>query len=70
MEPKRWPSLSRAKSFGFFGFLIYIPAMRILVVEDEIKLREGLLDLLAGVGHEAHGVKNGQDALETCGSSR
>ena len=39
--------------------------VRILVVEDERSLREGLTDLLHGAGHEVVAVDNGPAALET-----
>lgn len=38
--------------------------MRILVVEDESSLREGLVDLLEGDGHEVTAVDNGASAVE------
>ncbi len=38
--------------------------MRILVVEDEAMLREGLVDLLEGDGHEVASVGDGLDAVE------
>jgi DNA-binding response OmpR family regulator len=38
--------------------------MRILIVEDERMLREGLLDLLRGAGHEADAVGDGLAAVE------
>ena len=37
---------------------------RILVVEDEASLREGLLEALAGAGYEARGAKDGRQAEE------
>ncbi len=37
--------------------------MRILLVEDEAMLREGLEDLLAGAGHDVVGVGDGEAAL-------
>jgi DNA-binding response OmpR family regulator len=37
--------------------------VRILVVEDEPVLREGLVDLLNGAGHQAIGVGDGETAL-------
>ena len=37
--------------------------MRILVVEDEPVLREGLVDLLTGAGHKVVGVGDGEAAL-------
>jgi DNA-binding response OmpR family regulator len=43
-------------------------AMRILVVEDEQRLREGLVDLLSAAGHEVTAVGDGRAAVET-GSS-
>ena len=38
--------------------------MRILVVEDEKTLREGLTDLLRGAGHEVEAEAEGRSALE------
>ena len=38
--------------------------MRILVVEDEPVLREGLVDLLRGAGHSVEAVADGEAALE------
>ena len=38
--------------------------MRILVVEDEPVLREGLVDLLSGEGHSVEAVADGEAALE------
>lgn len=38
--------------------------MRILVVEDEQTLREGLIDLLGGDGHEVEAVGDGIEAVE------
>ncbi len=38
--------------------------MRILVVEDEAVLREGLVDLLRAAGHTAEAVADGESALE------
>lgn len=38
--------------------------MRILVVEDEPMLREGLVDLLSGAGHSVEAVADGESALE------
>lgn len=38
--------------------------MRILIVEDEPILREGLVDLLEGAGHEVVGVGDGLSAVE------
>ncbi len=38
--------------------------MRILVVEDDRPLREGLVDLLTGAGHEVEAVENGLEAAE------
>ena len=38
--------------------------MRILIVEDEKSLREGLTDLMAGAGHEVEAVGEGHAALE------
>jgi two-component system response regulator RegX3 len=38
--------------------------MRILVVEDEEALREGLCDLLRGDGHEVESIGNGTSAVE------
>jgi DNA-binding response OmpR family regulator len=38
--------------------------MRILVVEDELALREGLADLCAGDGHQVVAVADGQAALD------
>jgi two-component system response regulator RegX3 len=37
--------------------------MRILVVEDELALRDGLVDLLAGDGHEVEAVGDGAQAV-------
>jgi two-component system response regulator RegX3 len=37
--------------------------MRILVVEDELGLREGLVDLLTGDGHEVEAVADGHAAV-------
>ena len=38
--------------------------MNVLVVEDEVMLREGLVDLLEGAGHSVHAVADGQSAVE------
>ncbi len=38
--------------------------MRILIVEDETALREGLVDLLSGAGHTVEAVGDGSQALE------
>jgi DNA-binding response OmpR family regulator len=38
--------------------------VRILVVEDEPVLREGLVDLLTGAGHSVEAVADGESALE------
>ncbi len=38
--------------------------MKILVVEDEPRLREGLLDLLSAAGHEVTAVEDGRSAVE------
>ena len=38
--------------------------MRILVVEDETLLREGLMDLLGGAGHEVDAAADGPTAIE------
>jgi two-component system response regulator RegX3 len=38
--------------------------MRILVVEDERPLREGLIDLLKSAGHEVEAVGDGAEAVE------
>jgi DNA-binding response OmpR family regulator len=38
--------------------------MRILVVEDDLSLREGLLDLLSTAGHQPEGVADGTLATE------
>lgn len=38
--------------------------MRILVVEDEASLREGLVDLLADAGHEVSAVGDGEAAVK------
>ena len=38
--------------------------MRVLVVEDEVMLREGLVDLLEGAGHEVHSEADGVRGLE------
>jgi len=38
--------------------------MKILVVEDDASLREGLVDLLEGAGHEVEAVADGQSAVE------
>jgi len=38
--------------------------MRVLVVEDEVMLREGLVDLLEGAGHEVHAEADGLSGLE------
>lgn len=48
---------------------VIIPAMRILVVEDEALLREGLVDLLEGAGHDVAAVGDGLEAAEV-GSAR
>jgi DNA-binding response OmpR family regulator len=37
--------------------------MRVLVVEDEAGLRDGLVDLLAGDGHDVHAVGDGAAAV-------
>ena len=39
--------------------------MRILVVEDEPALRDGIVDLLAGDGHDVHAVADGVAGVET-----
>ena len=39
--------------------------MRILVVEDEASLREGIVDLLSGDGHQVVAVGDGAAAVET-----
>ena len=39
--------------------------MRILVVEDEHRLREGLVDLLSAADHDVTAVGDGRTALET-----
>lgn len=38
--------------------------VRVLIVEDEASLREGLIDLLGGAGHEVEAVAEGQAAIE------
>jgi DNA-binding response OmpR family regulator len=38
--------------------------VRVLIVEDEASLREGLIDLLSGAGHEVVAVAEGQAAIE------
>lgn len=38
--------------------------MKVLIVEDEVMLREGLADLLAGAGHEVVAVGDGLTAVE------
>ena len=38
--------------------------MRILIVEDEPTLREGLADLLTAAGHSVEACENGSDAVE------
>lgn len=38
--------------------------MRVLVVEDEVMLREGLVDLLEGAGHEVVAVGDGESAVD------
>src|SRR5262249_5785706 len=38
--------------------------MRILIVEDEFVLRQGLIDLLKGAGHEVEAVDDGRLAVE------
>jgi DNA-binding response OmpR family regulator len=38
--------------------------MRILIVEDELPLREGLVDLLAAAGHEVEAVGDGKTGLD------
>ena len=38
--------------------------MRILVVEDEAVLREGLVDLLRAAGHSVEAVADGESALQ------
>lgn len=40
--------------------------MRILIVEDESALREGLTELLAREGHDAQSCGDGAEALERC----
>ncbi len=40
--------------------------MRILVIEDDASLREGLASLLAGAGHEALAFADGPGGLEAC----
>jgi len=47
----------------------YDRGMRILVVEDEASLREGLVDLVGGAGHEVAAVGDGEEAVAT-GTSR
>jgi two-component system alkaline phosphatase synthesis response regulator PhoP len=39
-------------------------AVKILVVEDDPLLREGLADLLAGAGHSVEAVADGEEALD------
>jgi DNA-binding response OmpR family regulator len=39
--------------------------MRVLVVEDERRLREGLVDLLSAAGHEVTAVGDGRAAVDT-----
>ncbi len=41
-----------------------IPGLKILVVEDEPALREGIVDLLNGAGHQAAAVATGIEAVE------
>jgi two-component system response regulator RegX3 len=41
--------------------------MRILVVEDDAALREGLVDLLTGAGHEVEAASDGPAAVEAGG---
>lgn len=43
--------------------------MRILVVEDETSLREGLTDLLEGAGHHVHAVADGREAIRVGSAS-
>jgi two-component system response regulator RegX3 len=43
--------------------------VRILVVEDELGLRQGLLDLIRGAGHEAEGAGDGAEALQQAAAS-
>lgn len=38
--------------------------MRVLLVEDEVMLREGLVDLLEGAGHEVVAVGDGESAVD------
>jgi DNA-binding response OmpR family regulator len=42
-----------------------MPSVRILVVEDEQSLREGIVDLLSGDGHHVTPVGDGAAAVET-----
>jgi len=48
-------------SVRLFG---YAGAMKILVVEDEQRLREGLVDLLSAADHEVTAVGDGKTAVE------
>jgi DNA-binding response OmpR family regulator len=41
------------------------PTMRVLLIEDERTLREGLRDLLAAAGHEVVAAEDGPTGLET-----
>ncbi len=41
-----------------------LSVVRILIVEDEVALREGLRDLMAGDGHEVEAVGDGAAAVE------
>jgi DNA-binding response OmpR family regulator len=43
--------------------------MRILVVEDEALLREGLKDLLEAAGHHVHAVADGREAIRVGSAS-
>ena len=40
--------------------------MKILVVEDDVSLREGLVELLIKAEHEVQSAKTGREALELC----
>jgi len=44
--------------------------VRILVVEDDAPLREGILDLLRGAGHEPRGCGDGLEAVERVAHER
>lgn len=49
---------------------LIIKAMKILIVEDDLPLAEGLAGALKGAGYDVLHVANGQGALEACRAQR